>query len=128
MTKLRPRFFVAAAVAGSLVASQAQAQGTTVCTATLSQVAQDSGGTVLARLNGYGAPFHICNVEGSFHTIAANTCRAWLSKLLTAYGTKRVVEFQFNRALAPNANMSSTCSGADFDWFPRIPSMISVLQ
>lgn len=105
-------------------AAPANATGFT-CTATdISFVGTSSGGGVMVHA-GFGE-FYLCNLDTPWGGVSVDTCRAWLSEVLTAQGMNRPVHFYFDTAHPMNASMTGPdyCASTNYQWEVRSPYFI----
>ena len=115
----------AAAAALSTIATPAAA-ATFSCASNVQSVFQAGSGTVWVTTS--QGTFTFCAVTASSNGIAADTCKSWLSMLLTARGLSKQVKFYFDTADTPNANMTSPyCEAANFNWVTRVPYFVELM-
>ena len=121
--KFRP-LTIAAALAAVAVPSAAEADGLN-CQSQVNSVAASYTGSV-AFDGGYGF-MQICSTAGVTNGISADTCKTYLSMLMTAHSTGRLVSLSFDTEWYGNAGLTSCTVGAFGNWAWHSPYLLYLL-
>ena len=117
---------IAAAAAALAIATTPAAAATFACPSNVQSVFTAGSGTVWVTTS-YGT-FVTCSVTAAYNGVPQETCKSWLSMLLTARGLNKQTKFYFDTSDPSNANMTSPyCEAANFNWVPRAPYFVELM-
>lgn len=114
-------------ICAALLAAPAHAAGFSCGPAPITFLGIEGGtGYVLTSVGGSSGPTKICSVDTTIDSISPETCRSWLSSLMTLRSTGKKVVLYFNSE-TPSVGGVTNCAGLG-GWAARIPYFLEFAE